>query len=110
MGTITDPNAQTIMHELHSTANAGVMKVLRTERANLYKQITRLDQNRGNEKLSASDYTKRSEQLKMQINDKDMQEEEIFQRMEARLAARFGQLGVKDTDTAIAYVRQSQRP
>jgi hypothetical protein len=105
-----DPHAQAMLHELHSTANAGTMHSLRKQRSDLYDALERLDYNRGKSSLSPSDYTKRSEQLKMQINAIDRQEEDTFNDMESRLARAFSTLGVTDTESAIKYIQSQMHP
>lgn len=103
-----DPQAVALMHELDSTANSGIMHALRKERSDLYSQLERLDELRGNN--SAADYTKQSEHYKMLINDKDRQEEEVFDRLTTRLRNHYGHLGVEDIDSAVAYIKSTVHP
>jgi hypothetical protein len=103
-----DPDAQRMLEELHSTANAHVMLTLRKQRADLYDQINYLDANTG--KIAASDYTKQTEDLKKKINAIDRQEEEVFQRLEMRLANHWGRIGVTDVDSAVAYIQSTLTP
>lgn len=103
-----DPDALRMMSELHSTANAHVMLTLRKQRAELYDQINYLDANKG--KQAAGDYTKQTEDLKVKINAIDRHEEEVFQRLEMRLANHWGPVGVTDVDSAIKYIQSTVTP
>jgi hypothetical protein len=104
----TDHNALSIMRDMHSTANSGVMRSLRKQRSELYSQLERLDEIRGT--LPAHEYTRQSENYKMKINDIDRQEEEQFDRLTIRLQNHFSHLGVTDIDSATAYIQSTMHP
>jgi hypothetical protein len=103
-----DPAALDIIRTMHSYADSGVMLALRKQRSQLYAQIERYDENRGSK--SPQEYTQNTERLKMAINDIDRQEEEVFDRLNTRLAGFYRQYGVTDVDSAIAYVRGTMHP
>jgi hypothetical protein len=101
---VTDPAALRMMNELKGTADAGLMLDLKTKRSDKYSMLERMDINR--ERMRPHEYTIKSEALKQEIQDLDLQEQELFQRLNTRLRGDYEHLGVTDIDSAIAYIKQ----
>jgi hypothetical protein len=99
---INDPIALRIAQALHYTANSGTMKILKSRRSLLYRQLDILDANRA--KLASSEYTRRTEKIKHLITGIDRLEEQKFDQLNTQLEK------VGGIDGGIAYIKQHIAP